>query len=112
MNLHVSQPVQTYSEVGRVRLNAEEPSSRATWRHAKLTLSREAITLTVLGDKRYRLERSQIVQIHCYYDLGLFAQGIVISHCKPEYPSSFVFWTFSFAQLRAGLEQWSYEFSR
>ncbi|TMC57334.1 MAG: hypothetical protein E6J26_06470 [Chloroflexi bacterium] len=109
MNLLPLPKQKFYSEVGRSRvLDADLPNGIA-WRHAKLTLSYEQVTLTVLAEKRYQLQRDQIYSINRYYDLGLFSQGIVISHSCDAYPASLIFWTFSFSALKAELEQLGYD---
>jgi hypothetical protein len=111
MSLDTHQPLEIYTEIGKVRLEDRDSPLGATWRHAKLTLRRERLTLSVLAEKRYHLEREQIDDISRYYDLGIFSQGIVISHSKDEYPTFFIFWTFAFNQLKTGLEQLGYEIS-
>ncbi len=109
MNLLPMPKQKVYSEVGRVRVTDSELPNGFAWRHAKLTLSPEHVTLTVLAEKRYQLEREQIYAINRFYDLGLFSQGIVLSHAYEKYPAPFVFWTFSFSTLKAALEQLGYE---
>jgi hypothetical protein len=109
MNLLPRPKQKTYSEVGRARVVDAELPNGVAWRHAKLTLAYERVTLTVLAEKRYQLERDQIYAISRYYDLGLFSQGIVIAHSCGAYPSSLIYWTFSFSTLKAELEQLGYE---
>ena len=109
MNLLPRPKQKTYSEVGRARISDPELPNGVGWRHAKLTITYERITLTVLAEKRYQLERDQIYSLTRFYDLGLFSQGIIISHSHGQYPSTLVFWTFSFSTLKAELEQLGYE---
>jgi hypothetical protein len=109
MNLLPKPKQKIYSEVGRARVVDPELPNGVAWRHAKLTVAYERITLTVLAEKRYQLERDRIYSIGRFYDLGLFSQGIVLYHSYDAYPSSLVFWTFSFSTLKAELEQFGYE---
>src|SRR5438876_9610930 len=78
------------------------PGMTATWPFAKLTVTREAISLRLLW-KLYVFRTADIVQIRGLS--FLFQRGIRIVHTVREYPRFVLFWTFSYWRLTEELRE-------
>ena len=68
----------------------------ATWPFAKLSATKEWITLKVnfLGD--YTLHASQVVVVKKYTIIPFLAWGIRIHHGIGKYPKKMIFWSLGF----------------
>jgi len=79
----------------------------ASWPFAKLTVTREKISLRVFSSE-YEVEKSAIDSLKKYK--GIFSTGLKIEHHKNEIPGRLIFWTFNFTKLKLVMEQMGYDF--
>ena len=92
-----------FSQRGGARLD----TFNATWPFAKLSVRDDALVLDVLFT-RYEFPRRNIEALRPYRGIG--GLGLMVEHTLVDLaiPWHVVFWTFSFAALRAALEHAGY----
>lgn len=79
----------------------------ASWPFAKLTVTREKITLRVFSNE-YEIEKRAVITLKKHK--GIFSRGLNIVHDKNEIPGRLIFWTFNFSKLKLVMEQMGYDF--
>jgi hypothetical protein len=91
----------TFSQIGGARIGF----FNATWPFAKLSATREGISLRC-GFK-FEFPKDKIYRLSRYKDH--FSNGLQIQHNVSRYPEFFVFWRFNFERLKRELEALDYK---